>query len=422
MTKMDQTRVGLRLLEFETGVSSNIDDSHSAELVDYEASRTAGQAGRMAMLVKGQDVIEDETKLKKVAALELGISGPEYSAVKRFLIDADLIEERTTRAGKQVLNEKVERLNHADNYRRIGEVWTSAPGKTEKEEALVHTLDRVIQAPTDPSVIDALTALRKTERDAVIELGSNAGVVDSLDGGLLYSPLLWDVHPKRLAEFTKVADKSAFSKLLEVVRMRAGTDFTSATDALVLQAIRGGVLPSYRVTSTGGERVYSFAPYTGALLSSDTEKTILDKARALVSCLRYGNEAATITRIRRPSLILKALMDSTRQHRVGPHSELKQQYGMLVSKQLGKVIQTPGNRYYFELIPTPDNLRACRIATELIAFGEIMGEKESTTDAAILLVSGNITHPLREVRVAKKKRAARADELNDLVERLRSVI
>jgi hypothetical protein len=36
-------------------------------------------------------------------------------------------------------------------------------------------------------------------------------------------------------------------------------------------------------------------------------------------------------------------------------------------------------------------------------------------------VSGSISHPLREVRIAKKKRSARADELNDLVERLRSV-
>jgi hypothetical protein len=168
--------------------------------------------------------------------------------------------------------------------------------------------------------------------------------------------------------------------------------------------------------------MYSFAPYTGGLLGSETEKTILDKARALVSCLRYGNEAATITKIRNPQLILSKLMDSTRQHRVGPHSELKQQYGMLVGKQLGKVIQASGGRYYFELIATPDNLRACRIAIELMSSGEIMGEKESNTDAALLLVSGSITHPLREVRVAKKKRAARADELNDLVERLRSVI
>lgn len=419
---VDKTRVGLRLLEFETGVSSNIDDTHSAELVDYEASRTAGQAARIAMLVKGQDVIEDETRLKKVAALELGLSGPEYSAAKRLLQQADLIEEKTTRSGKQVLNEKVERLNYADNYRRIAEVWDGTSGKTAKEEALVYTLDQVIQSPANPASIDALTSLQKSERDAVIEVGSNAGVIDTLeDVNLLYSPLLWDVNPKRLSEFLKTADKSAFGKLLKKVQTKAGLDHTTAKDSLVLQAIQGGVLPSYRVHSTGGDRLYSFAPYTGTLLSSDTEKTVLDKARALVSCLRYGNEAATVTRIRSPLAILNALTDSNRQYRIGPHSELKQQYGMLVGKQLGKVIVTNNGRYYFELMPTPDNLRACRLAAELLIAGEILGEKDATGDAAILLVSGSITHPLREVRIAKRKRSARADELNDLVERLRSV-
>ncbi len=40
----DAVRIGLRLLEFECGVDANIDDAHAAELVDYETSRTAGQA------------------------------------------------------------------------------------------------------------------------------------------------------------------------------------------------------------------------------------------------------------------------------------------------------------------------------------------------------------------------------------------
>jgi hypothetical protein len=65
-------RIGLRLLEFECGITTNIDDSHSAELVDYEVSRTAGQAARLAMLIRGQDVIEDEQRLKKSPPLSSG--------------------------------------------------------------------------------------------------------------------------------------------------------------------------------------------------------------------------------------------------------------------------------------------------------------------------------------------------------------
>jgi hypothetical protein len=255
-----------------------------------------------------------------------------------------------------------------------------------------------------------------------LELGGNAGIIDSVDDEkrVYYSPLLWDVSPKKLAAFLKQANQTSFGHLLRKTVGRPGSDFTNVKDPLIIQAISGGILPSYRVNSTGGERVYGFAPYTGGLLTCDEEKVILDKARALVSCLRYGSEAATITRIVNPLWILKAITDPSRNYRLGPHSELKLQYGMLIGKQLGKVIQTANGRFIFELIPTEDNVRACAIARELL-FGEVMGAKDPGADAALHLVNGKIEHPLREVKIARKKRAARADELAGLVERLQAV-
>jgi len=424
----DTVRIGLRLLEVECGIDANIDDMHAAELVDYEASRTAGQAARLAMLVRGQDVIEDELHLKKVASLELGMTPPEYTAAKQLLMEADLLEERTTRLGKHVLNEKVQRVLHADNYRRIGELWLSREHRTPKEEALIETLDSVIERPTDADTIDALRSLKKPDRIAVLELGKNAGIIDAVDDAerLYYSPLLWDVNPKKLAGFLKQADQTAFTKVLQKTRTRPGTDFTSvaegnAPDPLLAQAISGGILPSYRVKSTGGPRVYGFAPYNGGLLTTAAERTTLDKARALVSCLRYGSEAATITKIRNPLWILNAMSDPNRSYRLNPHSELKLQYGMLIGKQLGRIIETDNHRYMFELIPTEDNLRACAIARELLSTGEILGEKDPGANAALHLVNGTIQHPLREVKIARRKRPARADELEGLIQRLRAV-
>lgn len=419
--KNNPVRIGLRLLEFECGIAANIDDTNSAELVDYEFSRSAGQAARLAMLIRGQDVVEDEQRLKKIAAHELGIHPAEYTVAKRILMEADLIEERTTKTGKSVLNEKISRLDHSDNYRRVGELWLSREHRTHKEEAIIHTLDQVIEIPKAISALDPLLALKKDDLSAVLELGSNAGIIDSVDAAkkVYYSPLLWDVNPKKLGEFLKTASMTSFSEILKKMK-RPGSDVTNPRDPLVIQAISGGILPSYRVDSTGGKRVYSFTPYTGGLLSSETQKTVLDKARALIACLRYGSEAATITRIRNPLLILNAITDPARSYGLKPHSELKLQYGMLVSKQIGRVIQT-GERYVFQLIPTEDNLRACAIAKELLSTGELMGEKDLGASAALHMVNGTIQHPLREVNIARKKRPARADELNDLVERLQSV-
>lgn len=418
----NSVRIGLRLLEFECGIASNIDDANSAELVDYEMSRAAGQAARLAMLIRGQDVIEDEQRLKKIAAYELGIHPAEYTVAKQLLMEADLVEERTTKTGKSVLNEKVSRLDHSDNYRRVGELWLSRGDRTHKEEAIIYTLDSVIESPKAISAIDPLLALKKDELSAVLELGTNAGIIDSVDAAkkVYYSPLLWDVNQKKLAEFLKTVASSSFGDILKKLR-RPGTDFTEVKDPLVAQAISGGILPSYGVTSTGGKRVYSFKPYTGGLLNSEAQKTVLDKARALVACLRYGSEAATITKIRNPLAILNAITDPSREYGLKPHSELKLQYGMLVSKQIGRVIQT-GERYVFQLIPTDDNLKACAIARELLSNnGELMAEKDLGASAALHMVNGSIQHPLKEVKVARKKRPARADELNDLVERLQVV-
>ncbi|HZI08157.1 MAG TPA: hypothetical protein VEZ71_29325 [Archangium sp.] len=387
-------------------------------------SRSVGQAARLAMLIKGQDVIEDERKLRKIAAMELQITGAGFDSVKRTLQEADLLEEKTIATGKRVLFEKVQRLDFAKNYARLGEVWEANGERTEKEIALTQALDQVITRPMPLSKLDSITALGKSDRAAVIEVAANAAVLDAIQeqDPIYYSPLLWEVDPKRLAAFMKVCNQSTFATLIERVRAKPGTDFTKAIDPLVLQAVRGGILPSYRVTSTAGERVYAFVPYGGRLLTEEAQKTILDKARAIVACLRYGNEAATITRIFSPHAILRKLMDSGSNHQVGPHSELKGQYGMLVSKQIGKIIQVgSSDRFFFRLIDSPDNLLACRIAGELLLGGETLADKDPAAQSAVGLVTGTVGHPLTEVRIAKQKRAARADELSGLVEQLQAV-
>lgn len=419
----DPTSLGLRLFEFEIGLSENIEDARSAELVDYDVSRIAGQAARLAMVVRGQDIIEDEQTLKKLVAHGLGISPADYREAKRWLMDADLIEEAETRAGKRVLIEKIERLNHSENYQRIGAQWSATKQRTPKEEALIYTLERVVEQPSAIRDLDALGNLGNTERKAVLEVGENAGVLDVLEQqGLYYSPMLWDVDPKKLEAFLGICDTSAFRSLLEDFRKRPGTDITAKVDQVLLQAVSGGIVPSYRVRGTGGARHYGFAPYTGNLLSSTAEKGILDKARALVASLRYGKEAATITRIRNAQWILSALMDSARQYRVGPHSELKGQYGMLVAKQIGRLRRAKqSSRFYFELIPTTDNLRACQLALELLTEGEALAHKDPAAISAVHLGTASVNHPLREVRVARKKRAARADELAGIIEGLQTV-
>lgn len=413
-------RVGLRLVELEAGLAENV-ESNSPELVDYETTRTHGQAMRIAMTVRGQDVIEDETLLKKVVTSELQITPQEYQSAKRLLQELDILEERII-LGRSVLVEKVQRLDHAANYERLGESWTSSRGRSAKEEALVYCLDAVISTPGVMEDIDALADLSDEDVDAVIELGKSAAVLDTVSDEILYSPLLWDVDPNRLAQVAGVLDRTEFKTHIDKIMKRPGTTIDPNTDPIAAQIVSAGILPTFSVKSSGKEKSYSFAPYSGSILSSPAQKLVLEKARAIVACLRFGSEEAVITRIKDPAAIIRQLLDSGHNHRLGEHSELKQQYGMLVKKGVGRIERTSNGRFTFALIPTEDNLLACGLAREFITSGEVLSHKDpSTAQAAIHLVSGNISHPIREVKVARKKRPARADDLASLVEAVRQV-
>lgn len=417
----DHTRIGLRLNEVEAAISENVDHA-SPELVDYEVTRTHGQAMRIAMIVRGQDVIEDESRLKKILAAELQITPQEYQSAKRLLQELDVLSEKTA-LGKPVLVEKVQRLDHSANYKRLGESWAAAKGRSEKEQALVHALDTIIDAPAAPDDVDALANLGGKDQEAVLELAKNAAVLDAVTGSdLLYSPLLWDVDPKKFGKVAAKLDKPKFRALIDQVAKRPGIDLAYHTDPIAAQAVSAGILPSYKVMSSGLEKTYSFAPYAGALLTSPAQKSILEKARAIVACLRFGSEAATITRIRSPGAVLNTLMDKSRGYKIGYHDELKEQYGMLLKKGIGRIEQASSGRYAFVLLPTEDNLLACRLAYELITTSEVLSDKDpQAAQAAIHLISGEISHPIREVKVAKKKRPARADDLAGIVEAVRQV-
>jgi hypothetical protein len=264
--------------------------------------------------------------------------------------------------------------------------------------------------------------ISEEEVDAVIELGKNAAVLDTVSDEILYSPLLWDVDPKKLARVAGKLNRTDFKSRIEKIVKRPGTTIDPSTDPIAAQIVSAGILPTFSVKSSGKEKSYSFAPYSGSLLSSPAQKSILEKARAIVACLRFGSEEAVITKIRYPSAIIRRLLDAGQNHRLGEHSELRQQYGMLVKKGVGRIERTTNGRFTFALIPTEDNLLACRLAYEFITSGEVLSDKDPlTAQAAMHLVNGTISHPIREVKVAKKKRPARADDLAGLVEAVRQV-
>jgi hypothetical protein len=421
--KVDKKRIGLRVHEIEASLAANI-DPYSAELVEYVNTREIGRAARLAMLIRGMDVIKDKSHLARIATSELKIDPTSFENVIRILKDAGLLRDGNV-GGREVWVENVSQVDFGSNYERLGEIWLLKKPSA-KERASIFLLNRLIDMPSSLDDIPELGELSGLDRKRVIEVAVNACFVDRirLEKGryLYYTPVLWDVDPKRLQDFLIKHGNSALSTMVKNVSGQQGFDVTGKIgDPLINDAIRSGVLPSHTIKSMGGPRTYSFTPYTGRMATTTEEREILNRARAIVACLKYGSEAAVITRIRNKRVILSRLLDEGHGYRIGPHSEIKDQYGILVTKGVGKVRKS-GSRYFFELIPSDENVRAGKVAEDFLASGKSTPEAaiDLPDGARILSLSGEMSSSEKEIQIARQRKRATSDELEELVESIRS--
>jgi len=421
--KIDSRHVGLRLYELESAFASNLDPT-SPRLRFYRHSRLLGQAARLCQLIRGQDVIEDQDRLVAIAAAQLKIDPMHFESVLEVLKEADLIEERR---GK--LYEKVRQIDFSENYERVGDIWQQRK-KDEREELTVYALDELVEFPRYVSELDSFSGTSDTLQKTILEVASNARLVESLSVGagepMLFAPMLWDLDPKRVSSaLGQLGTSSGLKQIMgKVQAARSGTELsllnlTHHEQELAAKAVTIGLLPTFPVDSVAGVKSFTFTPYSGALITEQTERELLGKARAIVSCVRYGQQYAGASRIRYPAALLRALLDPSRNYSLASHSEAKQQYGQLVLRGVGRIVQT-GSWYVFQLIPSEENKRAVRLAIELLNRNEIVEERSlNIADASQLSAPGAIGNEFDGISLAHKRKRAGDDELEDLVEILR---
>ncbi len=165
--------------------------------------------------------------------------------------------------------------------------------------------------------------------------------------------------------------------------------------SLAGELVSAGMLLAPQVDSSRGVRHFGFTPHAGI---QPEEKTVLEKAMAILACVRYGEYFGSITRIKFPDVILDRISRSP--YRIGPHSEIRQQYSLLALRGIGKVFpsKTERGRFYFELLPTEENLRAVQLARDLLLAGEAMETKVVDSGAQnLLFASGTYEESTRTI-------------------------
>jgi hypothetical protein len=135
------------------------------------------------------------------------------------------------------------------------------------------------------------------------------------------------------------------------------------------------------------EQAFAAIPYS---IDSDlftVKRAVLDKALAVLACVRCGQHFGGVTAISSPVAILNALLDPSRDYRIRAHSSAKRQYLPLWRMQIVEY-EKSGSWVSPRLIPTEDNIEAVTLARQLLTYGEPVDPRSGESeDARQLLLS-----------------------------------
>jgi hypothetical protein len=379
---MDTKLIAARLQEINEGLVSQ-----SGGLVEthFRKSKRLGAAARVCTVIRGQDVL-DNYEMLVAAAGELGIPA---DTLDRALSELEQIGYVTLyKAGGEIkkLEERIPLLS--DRYESIGQKWLDSK-PSEIEQAAVAVLDDLLVAPQRARDVQKKHNLDDADFNIIADVGRSGSFyrtyVSPVDGSAIaFSPLYHDENPEAFLKLFDTFPDSDVTEILRSIRDYQGKPIESISDPILCEAIRTGCLLTPSVNSTGGKKHFAFTPVQGV---GKLEKALLEKARALVACVRYGQHYAGVTRIKFPLLILETLRTKKR---LGAHSEILRQYSVLHKLGVGRITTNRffTSRYNFDLIDTDENCRALDLAIQYLTVKEVTKEDPKIADARQLLLPG----------------------------------
>lgn len=401
---MEKFEQGLRCQDIHAGLRAI--DPNSAALGRLDDTRMVGMAASLATAVRGQDVIRDAQTLKMVAADQLDVDSLAFPAVIEILDAAGFVHTVARRGGK--ITSFVEEVPfHQDLYETLGEVWAErAP--TEMEQEMVATVHRLAAGPVPAEELASELGLNRGDVPGLLDLAREADLVKgvtTVDGEILYSPFMGFEHPGVLGEVLASFGPDQFQDELARLRSYQGMPVNRDHYPAITDAVARGLITAPSVERP--DRVaqpFATLPYTPDSTLFGVRKPVLDKALAVLACVRCGQHYGGATAISSPLAILDALLDPARDHRLRPHSSHRRQYQLLFRRQIVDFIPS-GAWVIPRLIDTEDNIAAVRLARDLISYGEPLENRTGSDDEArrLLMTEGHYFTPMQTVQQRRRE-------------------
>lgn len=323
-----------------------------------------GKAALLAVHIRGLDQIENIGGLYKMASNTLGISTGAIPTVLRLLADAGWLRVFPNVNNPKTIEETIPIFGSL--YGTLSDQWEAMqPG--ELDRASVALIDALTHGPEPIEVIRSKMGLASDDFDRIVELGTHGGFVqaygDAKSESVLYSPLYSDEHPEALLSFIgKNRERyPQVDSVLREVQARPGISVSllANTHPIVLEMVSANVVTAPAVTSGNGQHSFLF-PH----VRTSQDRVIVQKARVLLACVRYGESFGAVTMIDSANVLLSRLRDRKLIGRV-PHSQIGTQYRPAADLGLG-YIEEENSRFRFRLYDTADNVEAVKLAIELL--------------------------------------------------------
>jgi hypothetical protein len=358
--------------------------------VYYKKTLLIGKVAALAMHLRGLLYVEDYSQLEYAAA-SLGISSLELPVVLNELQEVDFIS--IVRSAKIIRRIDIRVPEFRSGYTDLGERWRQLQ-PSEVEQASVNILNQLYSGPLDKVVLLKSIGLDPTQESIMVDVMESGLLVatQTVDGQpLMYTPLAVDGNPTVYLQWAKkfpdeVAQAIGILKSYQGIPLN---DPKLSSNIALNDAISTGVLMPVEVDGATGVQRFVFAPHGGL---SQEENIIMDKARAILACVRYGQKFASGRPIKYPRLILERLRDQKRFKR--GHPDLLSQYGLLAEKFIGHPVDEGSGRWNFEVDDTEDNVQALDVALEMLEHGESPSARIDLEAQKALLSSSGYQGPI----------------------------
>ena len=410
----DKKILAARLQEMNEGLSTVGSGIVEKE---FRKSKKIGAAARICSLIKGRNVISEYDSLVSAAG-ELGIFADTLDRCLEELQEIGYVTVHRSSGEIRKIEERIPLLS--DRLEALGDKWLASK-PSELEKVSVEILDDLLIAPVRERDIVKKYNLNPEDLALVTDVGNSAAYLRSYkspkDGStIVYSPLYSDENPERIITLFDKYPNTDVARLFKSIRAYQGKPVDQMSDPILREAILTGCLPTPSVDSTAGKRGFVFTPLPGV---GKLEKGLLEKARAIVACVRYGQHFAGITKIASPLAVLEKLR---RLKQIGAHTEAFRQYALLVKVGVGRLSKSSvyAGRWVFHLIDNEENLKALDLAIQYLTIGEVVKEGSRAAEARQLLLPGVYGSPtktrleLRQLQPVKYSESS-INRLNHLI-------